>query len=304
MGVLQVLEDEGIPVMGIAGTSMGGLLGALYASGQTAQVLADEVARFSHPRQVLKLIDVGLTSSGLSVRGARLYELLVEQLRGSTRFEDLRMPFAVVAVDLVTGREVVLSEGSVAHAVRATVSVPGVFEPVSYREMRLIDGGILNNVPVDVGRAMVRRPVVAVDVIPPFPENEAPASRPMVSDGPVPVEAARLRPMLEPGGGPEAADEAEATEKGDARPAPRWPALIAPRLPRFINDASHVRLIMISHMTQRRLAEAPPDLLLRPELPRDVTVLAGFHRTRELIESGRRAALAALPELKRLAGQA
>lgn len=259
VGVLQILEEEGIPVRAIAGTSMGGLLGALHASGQDATLIADEVRRFSRPKEVLRLIDVGFTSTGISVRGARLYELLTEQLEGAMDFEGLRCPLALVAVDLDSGREITLADGSVPMAVRATVSVPGVFEPVAYRGMRLVDGGILNNVPVDVARGLDPRPVVAVDVIPPFPENEA---------------------------GRE----------------PEHPALVARRVPRFINDASHVRLIMIAHITAQRLAANPPDLLLRPKLPKQITVLAGFNRTEALIEAGRAAASAQLPRLRALAG--
>jgi NTE family protein len=259
VGVLEVLEEQGIPVRGIAGTSMGGLVGALHASGQSAAAIADHVRRFARPREVLRLIDVGLGPGGLSVRGVRLYERLAEQLEGSMDFEHLGIPFAVTAVDLDTGREVILAEGSVPTAVRATISVPGVFEPVRYRDMKLVDGGLLRNVPVEPARRLGPHPVVAVDVLPPFGENE-------------------------PG------------------QPPRHPPLVARRVPRRINDASHLRLIMIAHITATQLAACPPDLLLRPALPPEITVLAGFHRTEELFEAGRAAARDALPRLSALAG--
>jgi NTE family protein len=107
------------------------------------------------------------------MRGTRVYRLLANMLGEERMFADLVMPFAVVATDIKTGREVVLREGRLVDAIRATMSVPGVFEPITRGELLLVDGGVLNNLPVDVARSLGAGPVVAVDVLPAFPQNQA-----------------------------------------------------------------------------------------------------------------------------------
>jgi NTE family protein len=123
------------------------------------------------PTDALKLLDVSLSQTGL-LKGTRVYNLMAETLGPTRTFADLHLPFAVVAVDITTGREVVLREGLLADAIRATISVPGVFVPVSLGPYRLVDGGVLNNVPVDVARQLGADVVIAVDVLPNFGENE------------------------------------------------------------------------------------------------------------------------------------
>jgi NTE family protein len=100
-------------------------------------------------------------------------------LGAETTFADLRLPFAVVSVDYTSGREVVLKEGKLVDAVRATMSVPGVFEPVELNRCDLLDGGVLNNVPVDVARELGAEKIIAVDVLPNFRLNE-PGQDPIV----------------------------------------------------------------------------------------------------------------------------
>jgi NTE family protein len=179
VGVLQALETAGVRVAAVAGTSMGGMLGALYAAGVAVEEIEAAILRLAKPGEMLRLVDLGLGASGISVKGVRICELLTEMIGAELGFEELRMPCAVVAVDVISGREVVLDRGPVAQAVRATISIPGVFEPVTSGSMRLVDGGILNNLPVDVARTLGGDPVVAVDVMPQFRRNR-PGQEPVV----------------------------------------------------------------------------------------------------------------------------
>ena len=161
IGVLQVLEENGLLLAAIAGTSMGGLLGALYAAGVPLAEIERESLRLAKPKELLKLFDLGATSAGLSVQGRRVYELLLKLFGGDREMEALAIPLALTATDLDSGREIVLRQGSLASAVRATISIPGIFQPVPSEGMRLVDGGVLDNVPSAVAGGLSRRPVVA-----------------------------------------------------------------------------------------------------------------------------------------------
>jgi NTE family protein len=170
IGVLQVLEREGIPVHVLAGTSMGGIISAFYASGMTPAEMEAEVLRVRARRNQIKLLDLTVIGSGL-VKGKRVQNYLSELIGSETTFADLKLPIAFVAADLTTGLEVVLNQGRVVDALRATISVPGVFEPVVSGESRLVDGGVLNNVPVEVTRSLGADIVIAVDVVPNFQQT-------------------------------------------------------------------------------------------------------------------------------------
>ncbi len=162
IGVLKVLESEGIPVDLLAGTSMGGLIACLYAAGLSAEQLEAEALRMTSRRMLFPLTDASLLRRGL-FKGQHVVDYL-ETILGGCTFADLRLPVAVVAVDLLARREVVLATGPVCEAVRATIAVPGVFTPVETDGQMLIDGGVLNNVPGDVARRMGADVLVAVDV--------------------------------------------------------------------------------------------------------------------------------------------
>lgn len=157
IGVLKVLERYKIPVLGIAGSSMGGLVGALYATGYTASMMEELAGKFRRSHW----LDFSLSKMGL-VRGQKLLSMMTTLTR-QRRFEDCRPPLKLVAVDIRRGEEVVLDTGMVAEAVRATTSIPGIFAPYPKEGRLLVDGGVLNRVPVDLARQLADAPVVAVD---------------------------------------------------------------------------------------------------------------------------------------------
>src|SRR5512135_1749527 len=149
IGILKVLRREQIPIDVITGTSMGGIVGAMHAVGLSPDQMEAEATKRGEIGQIFKLIDPRLVGSGL-LGGNRIKKMLAEMLGAERTFADLRLPFAVVSVDYNSGREVVLKDGNLAAAVRATMSVPGVFEPVKIDGYQLLDGGVLDNVPVGV----------------------------------------------------------------------------------------------------------------------------------------------------------
>jgi len=256
-GVLRVLHREKIPIACIAGTSMGGLVGALFAAGVPAERVEEEVLRLSRVTEQIRLVDVELSAAGLSVRGRRIYNFMADLLGEDLTFADLPLPLAMVAVDIHTGREVILQGGLVIDAVRATISVPGVFMPVDLGDYRLVDGGVLDNVPVDVARGMGATRTIAVDVLPSFSVNVP---------GRDPVET----------------------------------GLQLAFAPRQLSEVYHVLMIMIAALTESRLRQYPPDLLIRPALSPSITLLSGFNRAEEMIAAGEAATEAALPAIRAL----
>lgn len=165
IGVLKVLEDAGIRVHCLAGTSMGGVIAAGYATGMTADELEQEAKDTAQVRKMVRLADPGLPNAGL-MRGRRLQQYFESRL-GDRTFDDLVYRLALVAVDLNSRKEVILRNGSLSRALRATTAVPGLFAPVEFDGYRMVDGALLNNVPVDAVRELGADVVLAVDVQPP-----------------------------------------------------------------------------------------------------------------------------------------
>ncbi len=158
IGVLKTLDRFQIPVAGIAGSSMGGLIGSLYCVGYTGSMI-QEVALAVRRND---WIDFSLSKMGL-LAGRKL-ETLLKQWTHGCRFEDCSPPLKVVAVDIETGKPVLIESGPLSEGIRATVSIPGIFSPVIRDQQVLVDGGILNRVPVDVAHSFGEFPVIAVDV--------------------------------------------------------------------------------------------------------------------------------------------
>lgn len=254
IGVLRVLEREGIPVDFLAGTSMGGVIAAGYAAGMAPDTLEEEALAVTRTRRLLRLIDPALPNGGL-IRGQRLLAYF-EQHLGRRTFSDLRLPLALVAVDLNTRQEVVLREGAVTLALRATTAVPGLLMPVEINGWRLVDGGVLNNLPVDVAREMGAEAVIAVDI---GPTSEAGIGRWIGNRRWVPEGLSATLKVL---------DDTLGT--------------------------------LMTASQEHKLRQFPPDVLLRPDIPTDVNVFAGYERAAELIATGERAAEAHLPEIKSL----
>ncbi len=164
IGVLEILEKEGIPIDVVAGTSAGAVIGALHASGMTALQMKELVMGFDWKKS-RHLVDFSVPRTGF-IAGERLVHEIHKALGGDLHFNDLKKPFSCVACDLITGEEIIMSEGSVAEAVHASISVPVVFQAVKRKGRYLIDGGLVNQVPVNVVKAMGANYTIAVNVVP------------------------------------------------------------------------------------------------------------------------------------------
>lgn len=200
IGVIKVLERERIPVDCIVGTSMGAVVGSLYASGMTAaeiegglraldwnSMFVDRIdrrvftqRRKAEDRSFLAKGGFGLRDGKLGVppslfEGQRLAVALRAALLPSAniqRFDDLPIPFRAVGTDLETGDAVVMDQGDLVNAVRASMAVPGAFSPVSYGERSLIDGGVAMNLPVEIAQGWGAKRIIAVDIAAPLKKRE------------------------------------------------------------------------------------------------------------------------------------
>ncbi|HMM21409.1 MAG TPA: patatin-like phospholipase family protein [Selenomonadales bacterium] len=160
IGVLRVLEEAGIPIDFVAGCSIGSLVGGLYAAGLDSETIL-KLAKNLKRRHWLDFV---IPKMGL-VAGDRTLDML-RLLTQRKRFEDLAIPFAVVAAELNTGDEVVFTEGEVAEAIRASISVPGVFVPFKLGDKLLVDGAVVNPTPMDIVHRMGADLVIAIDLVP------------------------------------------------------------------------------------------------------------------------------------------
>jgi len=169
VGVILALEAYNIPIDIIAGTSIGSVIGGLYASGATVKQL-EEVALSMKKSKTLFMIDPVIPRSGL-ISGDRIEKMLNQFDIKDKTFDDLKIPFAAVATDIESGAEVILNQGKVIDAVRASISIPGIFTPAKYQDYYLVDGGVVDPVPVDVVKMMGADIIIAVSLAKISPYN-------------------------------------------------------------------------------------------------------------------------------------
>ncbi|OHE79564.1 MAG: hypothetical protein A2X76_07590 [Lysobacterales bacterium GWF1_69_6] len=285
VGVIQAIEARGYEIAGIAGASMGSLVGGIYAAGRLKEYA--EWACALERGDVLRLLDFVYGYPGL-IRGERVIAALRE-LVGDHLIEDLPIPYTAVATDLASQREVWLTRGKLFDAIRASIAIPMIFTPAMFEGRELVDGGLLAPVPIAATRQMRVDRVIAVDV-----------------NGPVPW----ANPGLEPRAEEVVAGHAEEDEAGDADGGPEslrermasiWESIAASVTParagkvksRGVMDLMSRSLdTMQAHMARVQLAQDPPDLLI--QLSREAATFYEFWRAGELVEKGRQAAEKAL----------
>ena len=178
VGILKVLEKENIPVDIVVGTSMGALIGALWASGKGASEIEDILLRLKTKMDTFRLFDLTLPKMGL-VKGEEIRKLLRSHL-GEKTFHDLRLPFKAVACDIEKREEVVIDKGSLVEAIMASISIPGIFLPVRMGGRLLVDGGIINPLPTNVLTRLGVAKIIAVNTLP-SPEDVQRSSRKVAS---------------------------------------------------------------------------------------------------------------------------
>ncbi len=283
IGILRTLLAADIIPDVIAGTSIGALVGGAWAAGKL-DVLEDW-SRTITKRRLLGLLDVTIRGSGL-IGGARLHALMQENF-GDLAIEKLDMRFAAIATELGTGHEIWLTQGNLTDAIRASYALPGIFGPVQIGGRWLVDGALVNPIPVSAARALGARVVIAVNL-----------NADMFGRGTV-IQAHAA----------EAAQEAEAAASAPAEPEPsrigrlfrlqhniRHDVLGAVRGPGITSVMIDAFNITQDRIARSRLAGDPPDVLISPKL--GTLGLFEFHRAEEAIRLGAEAAERALGDIQ------
>jgi NTE family protein len=261
IGVIKSLTSAGIRIDYIAGTSIGSVVGGAFASG--------DIERFEKYllevkwTDVVKHFDLGVPYLGL-FKGNKLVKLL-EQLITRKKFNQLNLPFLVVATNLDTGEEVRIVQGKVIDAIRASIAIPGIFTPFKKGKQYLIDGGVVNPMPVDAVREMGAELVIGVDLSYEFiKENLRSRKRKQLSKNPI-VD---------------------------------W---LTPDRPNIIDVIESSIFMMQLQITEKNIALNSPDILIRPAL--GSARIFDFHKARGMIEKGFKVMEKEIPRLKRLLNQ-
>ncbi len=263
VGVLKVLEEARIPVHVLAGSSMGGVVAAVYAAGRTAT----ELERLVRSLRLLDIVQRDHTGLGLLGQD-KIAGQLGEALGGDPTFDQLKRELALVAVDLETGEEVVIREGSVVEGVLATTALPAIFPPVRWRDRLLIDGGVLNPVPFDVVRDLEVDRVVAVHTV-----HDLSEVLDMLSPPPSPLEEPKIEAVIRL-----------------LLYRSRWTPLMS------ISERS--LSIMARKLVEQRLQQAPPDVFI--EVPLRGVGLFDLDQADVCLRAGEAAARQHLSELVEL----
>jgi NTE family protein len=287
IGVLKALEELGIHPQIVCGTSMGALVGAAYVQGHldALETWAGSIRRHGF----LRFIDLRIPGRGL-MQGGRLMEFLARFIPDED-IPALPKPFAAVATDLATGREVWLREGRLLHAVRASIAVPGLFTPVSQGSHWLVDGGLVNPVPVSLCRALGAQLVIGVN---PFGDRLTRANgRSGLVATPLAADEPEAEPSLAAAAGLPAGRRLRLRRR--ERAAER--ALGGPRVLEVMMGALN---IMQDRIVRSRMAGDPPDVLLAPRISH--IGLLEFNRAAEAIAEGRACVQRMLPALQDVVG--
>ncbi len=262
IGVIRELEKSGARVQAIAGSSMGALVGGMYAAGKL-DAYEDWVSALEQSN-VLSLVDWTFSGGGL-IKGKKIINKLSE-LVGEIAIEDLDIDYTAVAVDLDQGKEVWLDRGPLFDAIRASIAIPGVFTPHRYRGRILVDGGILNPIPVAPTLRQMSDLTVVIDV-------NGPSDEALNSSG---SEGSKAEDDKSNGGLMDKLREFVDGIGPDRSPKPSQPGLFAIML-RSLD-------IMEASITRQHLAIFQPDLVV--QVPKNIATIHEFHRAREIIDYG------------------
>lgn len=273
IGILQVLVQNGIVPDIIAGTSIGAVVGGCYAAGKLDDL--EQWARSLHPRRVFGYLDITLGGSGL-IGGERLASQLLESL-GRIEIETLPIKFAAIATEVRTGHEIWLTRGRLVDALRSSYALPGIFTPIKVGERWLVDGALVNPVPVSAARALGADVVIAANVSTDFVGH----GTTIASYGTETEDAPDLEIQLTP-------PKSGFVNFFSPERALRRRLIGSADRPGFSTVMVEAFNIMQDRITRARLAGDPPDVLISPRVGR--IGWFDFHRAPEIIAHGQRAA--------------
>ena len=285
IGIIQVLTENDIRPDIVTGTSIGSIVGACYVAGKM-EVL-ENVARGMNWHRMIRLADIQIGKNGF-LAGEPVVALLREHL-GDSRIEDFDRPFAAVAADLVSGDQVIFDKGDVVDALRASISIPGVFTPVRSGQRLLVDGGLLNTVPVSTCRDVGADLVIGVNIVGDF-EGQAAA-------------AGLLR------GPDETSTQGRVGETAGARVAFTNLGQSVARFfrkeakePGFLGVALTSGALILREIARGHAATCPADVYIEPKVGHITQI--EFDKADELIALGREAIKVKIPQIKALLARA
>lgn len=291
IGVLKVLEEAGIEIAAIAGTSIGALIGALYAAGVPVADM-EEVAEAVDWKSIASLVDPILPTAGL-IDGKRVSRFFSELLPVRD-FNDLRLPLAMVTTDVERGEVVIINRGDLLTALRAAIAFPGIFTPVPFGDRFLVDGGLCHPVPADIVRELGADKVIGVCAIPKVEKPRREAYLPLQASTSRDqssllgrFSSGRVEKLWREVFSRKPADNGR--NDGKNRKPPNLFRIFAQSV-----------AIMENQINDLRLERDRIDVLIRPELS-DLNLLE-FHRAGEAIAAGADATRRALDQIRRLAG--
>jgi NTE family protein len=258
LGVIKALQEAGITIDYVAGTSIGAIMGAGLASGDLKQ-FEDYLDKVTW-KDIVQYFDPALPRRGL-FKGKNACKLL-EKLISHHDFKDLKIPFIAVATDLETSKEVRLHTGNVIQAIRASIAIPGIFEPCKMNDQYLVDGGVVNPMPVNVVRDMGADIVIGVDLNYEFIQEK--------------LHSKRKKQLA----------KSKVYE---------W---LTPERPNIFDVIENSIFIMQSQITEKNIALYKPDVLIRPVL--GSASLFDFYEAKKMIDEGYRQMKKELPKLKKL----
>ena len=282
IGIMRALEEGGIKPDFICGTSIGAVVGGCYLNGRLSEL--EKFARSLTRRRVFSLMDFSIGKSGL-ISGNKLGKLLQQNL-GNIRIELMKNPFICVATELGTGHEIWLRSGPLVEAMRASYCLPGVFVPIKIGGRWLVDGALVNPIPVSVCRALGSRIVIAVNL-----SSDAFGQS---------SEIVHSLPAGPSDSLPEVDEYAlEFKKENSIVKALKWKLFgkADDELPGVTGVMTDAFNIIQDRMSRSRLAADPPDILLTPELAH--ISLLEFHRAEECIKIGYETGRQAIKEIKK-----
>ncbi len=308
IGAIRALEAAGIKIDYIAGTSIGAFVGSIYAVNQLddLEVFIKEIDW----KTIVSLLDVEFPTRGL-LDGEKVYDLIYSHVLDAN-LEETNIPFHCVATDLLMQKAVVLKTGSMVDAVRASISIPGVFTPFQKGETYLVDGGVINPVPVDIVKDMGSDVVIAINLNYPYSPPEIDTSEAARIDTEVDTENQEILSRIQ---APEASKEEtqsnrieflnnlksryESVQDTLAEKVNNWlpdQDDEQPKTPNIFDVIGSAINIMEQQVTQINLKVHQPDILLQPRLSQ--YGIFDFHEAEALVKEGYRSAEEALPEIK------
>ena len=279
IGVIEELERRGYEIASVTGTSMGALVGGVYAAGAIDPFR--EWLLTLDKRKVFSLVDFTLSRTGV-VKGDKVFNKMKDSIP-DTLIEDLKIPYAAVAVDLINNKEVVFREGRLFDAIRASVSIPSVLTPVKTDDGLLIDGGVMNNIPVDHAPRVPGNLLVVINV-----NASIPVSPPKISPEETDKQKRAYKKKIE--------EFQFHLHRILSHGSTEKPSNSHEERMGYFNLIDKTVSLMTDHMAQMSLKLFSPDVLI--EVSRDSCGTFDFYKASEMVEMGREAAAAVLDKLE------